>query len=130
MSKATMSKRLSKCLTGRPVRSRAQNIATYREIRLAFAYEISGLTPERFNALALARMGTLEPTPANYVAAARALQLRCGRCAGTGSFITYVENNVPKGPGGICFRCEGKGVQTLKDAKRNEYHDAHQTIRM
>lgn len=110
--------------------NRKQLIAAYREIRLQFAYEVSGLTHERFNALTLARMGTLEPTPENYVAAAKALQLRCGRCAGTGSFITYVENGKPKGPGGICFRCEGKGEQTLKDARRNEYHDMHQTVRM
>lgn len=52
----------------------------------------------------------------------------CSRCAGTGQFITYVENNVPKGPGGICFRCEGKGVQTRRDYARNIYHDAHMTM--
>lgn len=37
---------------------------------------------------------------------------RCQRCAGTGQFITGTENGKPTGPGGICFRCEGKGVQT------------------
>lgn len=36
---------------------------------------------------------------------------RCGRCAGTGEFITMVVNGRPTGPGGICFRCGGKGVQ-------------------
>lgn len=36
---------------------------------------------------------------------------RCGRCAGTGEFITGLHNGVPTGPGGICFRCGGKGVQ-------------------
>lgn len=49
----------------------------------------------------------------------------CGRCAGSGAFITYVENGVPKGPGGICFRCQGKGRHTQKDRKRNLYHDMH-----
>lgn len=49
----------------------------------------------------------------------------CGRCAGTGAFITMVENGVPKGPGGICFRCQGKGVHNLGDRKRNLYHDTH-----
>lgn len=48
---------------------------------------------------------------------------RCDRCAGTGQFITYVENGVPKGPGGICYRCGGKGVQTLGDRRRNYGHD-------
>ena len=105
--------------------TRSQYIAAYREIRLAFSYEISGLTSERFNAACLATMGDDEPTPENYVAAAKCLRFRCGRCAGTGAFITYVENGVPKGPGGECFRCSGKGEQTLKDVKRNEYHDAH-----
>ncbi len=49
----------------------------------------------------------------------------CGRCAGTGQFITYVENGKPRGPGGICFRCEGKGRHTQADRKRNIYHDMH-----
>ncbi len=49
----------------------------------------------------------------------------CGRCALTGRFITYVENGKPRGPGGICFRCEGKGFHTRADRKRNLYHDMH-----
>ena len=47
----------------------------------------------------------------------------CGRCAGTGQFITYVENGKPRGPGGICFRCEGKGRHNRADRKRNFWHD-------
>lgn len=47
----------------------------------------------------------------------------CRRCAGTGRFITYVENNVPKGPGGPCFRCGGKGYHTQDDRKRNNGYD-------
>ena len=54
----------------------------------------------------------------------------CGRCGGTGKFVTYVENGKPRGPGGECFRCQGKGYQTLKDAQRNIAHDMHQTIRL
>ena len=50
-------------------------------------------------------------------------EARCSRCAGTGQFITYVENGVPKGPGGICYRCNGKGVQTTSDRRRNYGHD-------
>jgi len=49
----------------------------------------------------------------------------CRRCAGTGAFITRIENGKPKGPGGICFRCAGKGYQTDADHKRNDYYDAH-----
>lgn len=51
----------------------------------------------------------------------------CGRCAGTGRYITYVENGVPKGPGGICYRCAGKGYHTQADRRRNNYHDLHYT---
>ncbi len=69
-------------------------------------------------------------TPEQYVEAAKTVTIKCGRCAGTGQFVTMVENGVPKGPGGICFRCEGKGVQNHADAKRNMYYDEHQTVRM
>jgi hypothetical protein len=51
--------------------------------------------------------------------------VRCGRCAGTGRFITRVENGQPVGPGGECFRCEGKGWQTPEDEKRNEAYDQY-----
>jgi hypothetical protein len=54
----------------------------------------------------------------------------CGRCAHTGRFITYVENGIPKGPGGICFRCEGKGFHSRADRKRNHYHDLHAFCRI
>lgn len=37
---------------------------------------------------------------------------RCARCAGTGMFITSMENGQYKGPGGPCFRCAGKGRQS------------------
>jgi len=48
---------------------------------------------------------------------------KCRRCAGTGQFITYVENGVPKGPGGECFRCGGKRYQDEADRRRNYGHD-------
>jgi len=47
----------------------------------------------------------------------------CGRCAMTGRFITYVENGIPRGPGGVCFRCDGKGYHTREDRKRNAAYD-------
>lgn len=52
----------------------------------------------------------------------------CRRCAGTGHFITRVENGQPKGPGGICFRCRGKGYQTEADERRNDYYDRHRPV--
>jgi len=47
----------------------------------------------------------------------------CRRCAGTGQFITYVENGKPKGPGGVCFRCGGKTYHTQEDRRRNNGYD-------
>lgn len=49
----------------------------------------------------------------------------CGRCSLTGRFITYVENGIPKGPGGHCFRCDGKGYHTHVDRKRNWGYDMY-----
>ena len=47
----------------------------------------------------------------------------CGRCAQTGQFITGSLNGKPTGPGGSCFRCNGKGYHDQADRKRNAYHD-------
>lgn len=52
----------------------------------------------------------------------------CGRCAGTGQFITGMLNGKPTGPGGPCFRCGGKGYHTRDDRRRNDYHDTHRTV--
>lgn len=49
----------------------------------------------------------------------------CGRCAGTGAFITHTENGKPKGPGGHCFRCDGKGFHNHTDRKRNWGYDRY-----
>jgi hypothetical protein len=48
---------------------------------------------------------------------------RCGRCAGTGKFITAVVNGQPTGPGGICYRCEGSGTLSARDEERNDNYD-------
>jgi DnaJ-class molecular chaperone len=50
---------------------------------------------------------------------------QCERCAGTGQFITGSMNGKPTGPGGICFRCGGKGHQTDADERRNYGYDIH-----
>lgn len=47
----------------------------------------------------------------------------CRRCALTGNFITGMLNGQPVGPGGVCFRCNGKGYHTQEDRVRNEIHD-------
>ena len=64
-----------------------------------------------------------------WVKVAREVRFQCKRCAGTGQFITYVENGVPRGPGGACFRCNGQGSQNDHDVRRNEEHDKHYIAR-
>jgi hypothetical protein len=51
--------------------------------------------------------------------------IACGRCAGTGRYVTRVENGVATGPGGACYRCAGKGHHTHADRARNLHHDTH-----
>jgi hypothetical protein len=54
--------------------------------------------------------------------------VRCERCGGTGAFVTAMYNGHPVGPGGICYRCEGKGYQTPKDVRRNYAYDIHRPV--
>ena len=70
----------------------------------------------------MAARGVTEPTPRDWVRFAHAVTWHCGRCGGTGKYIRYVENGVPKGPGGPCYRCGGKGHQNAADAHRNFWH--------
>jgi hypothetical protein len=64
-----------------------------------------------------------DATPEAFVRAAKTVRVPCRRCAGTGQFITYVENGRPRGPGGRCYRCGGTGTQDAADGKRNAAYD-------
>ena len=97
--------------------------AEYKRIRGLFVSG-SSLEPKQFDALVREAAGD-NPTPERWVNVARGMKVKCGRCAGTGKFITMVVNNKPTGPGGICFRCEGKGYQTEADARRNWGYDRY-----
>lgn len=55
-----------------------------------------------------------DPEPADWIAAARQLLIRCSRCAGTGRFITASVNGKPTGPGGDCYRCGVKERRTMR----------------
>lgn len=68
--------------------------------------------------------------PQQWVEAAREVRFPCGRCGGTGRFITGMLNGQLTGPGGECFRCKGKGTQNDHDVRRNEVHDQHYTGRL
>lgn len=96
----------------------------YKKILADFTYD--NVTAPEFNALVKASGAS---TPAEFVAAAKSATCTCRRCAGTGRFITGSVNGKPTGPGGDCFRCEGRGYQTLEDARRNRAFDAYNLAR-
>ncbi len=60
-----------------------------------------------------------QATPAEWVAAAEVAAVPCKRCGATGKFRSY----------GDCFRCNGKGYQTVADARRNWGHDKNAASR-
>lgn len=85
-------------------------------------------TPAIFNAAVKAMIeakGWDAEDVAFFVTAARRVSFHCGRCAGTGAYITGTVNGKPTGPGGECFRCGGKGRQTDKDRRRNYAYDVY-----
>ena len=96
--------------------------AQYGELRRWATYD--NATKDEFDAAVLKVVSAVSSAE-GWVVAAKTVRLPCKRCAGTGRFITYVENGQPKGPGGACFRCGGLGSQTPADGKRNHYHDLH-----
>ena len=80
--------------------------------------------------LAMARPENFIVTPRMWAVAAERATVRCKRCAGTGQFITGSVNGQPTGPGGDCFRCQGKGRQNGADGHRNRVHVRHYVGRM
>ena len=78
---------------------------------------------------ALANTGKKNPTSADAVICAKSVKIPCARCAGSGSFITGMLNGKPVGPGGECYRCNGKGWQNDQDARRNYGADIHAVVR-
>ena len=48
----------------------------------------------------------------------------CSACGGSGQFVVGIVNDILD-TRGVCYRCGGKGHQTVKDRKRNEYYDNH-----
>ena len=59
----------------------------------------------------------------DFIRAAIAVRVPCLRCATTGRFITSVMNGKPTGPGGPCYRCNGKGATSTADHYRNFWYE-------
>jgi len=70
----------------------------------------------------MAMAGIENPTARDWVKFAHKLTWHCARCGGTGQYVTMVLNGRPTGPGGQCYRCNGKGHQNAQDAHRNYWH--------
>jgi len=108
-------------------------------LRSRYANALSGLTYDNASAATVRAkveamleadgVTTATAEPKHWTDAIEAIALICRRCAGTGKFITYTENGVPKGPGGCCFRCNGSGLQDFTDGHRNATHDEHYMAR-
>ena len=60
-----------------------------------------------------------DPTPDEWVAAAEAATVKCGRCQGTGVYRWGAVINGRSTHQGACYQCEGKGRQGQADFKRN-----------
>lgn len=95
----------------------------YARIRGLF-YSGSGIFTADFDSAVKAKIED-QASPEKWVETAKTMSITCGRCSGTGKYVTMVVNGKPTGPGGDCFRCEGKGTQTYSDALRNWGYDRY-----
>lgn len=98
----------------------------YRRLREQALYD--GGRAAEFDASASAIAGE-GASPERWVAAAHRAVVGCRRCGGTGRFITGSLNGQPVGPGGPCFRCDGKGMQNAEDGRRNFGYDRYSMVR-
>lgn len=48
----------------------------------------------------------------------------CAACAGTGTFEVAIAMGGEAPSSGVCYRCSGKGFQTVEDEQRNDKYDA------
>jgi hypothetical protein len=110
--------------------TRSKAIAEYREIFSCFQWECSRLSLTDFNAI-VAKFVPAGAGPEAWIEAAKTkASAPCGRCGGSGMFVTGMLNGKLTGPGGECFRCGGKGRQNFADTQRNSYYDQNQRVSM
>jgi hypothetical protein len=110
----------------------------YVKIFRDLTYDLSMTPPKAkqyFTSCVTKNVGSLEgltelERAERYVKAAELVTIPCGRCARSGRFVTMVLNGKPTGPGGECYRCNGKGFQKLSDARRNAAYDRHMVNRV
>ena len=97
----------------------------YKNVRDTFHHS-TYISTQLFDKLVKSQLPQ-EPTPQDYVDAALTLTVPCQRCMQTGLYVASISNGQPVTPGGVCYRCQGKGYQDYHDAKRNVIYDLTQT---
>lgn len=77
---------------------------------------------------AVERLLPADPTPEQWVTAAKKARVKCPTCKGTGVYQWGTSVNGVMSHSGPCFRCHGTGFQGQDDFKRNQYYDNHRRI--
>jgi hypothetical protein len=90
----------------------------YLTIRTTFC-AATGMTRAEFDQVVIE--AAAPASPVQWVAGATEAVVKCERCSGTGRF----GKEGSKSKGGDCYRCGGKGVQNLDDARRNYAYDRY-----
>lgn len=92
------------------------------------AEEFDSQCAELANVLASAN-GDAKPTPEQWVTAAKAVEIKCPECNGSGRYQWGACINGKMQHSGPCFRCQSKGRQTQEDFTRNwGYDNFHRKI--
>lgn len=104
---------------------------TLNKLRTAFArLQTNGayaLTRESWRAAVQALLPE-NPTPEDWIDAAKRLKIKCPVCHGSGVYLYGTCVNGQMSKSGPCYRCESKGYQNFRDFARNKYYDEHRSI--
>lgn len=95
----------------------------YAKLRADFCYD-NGFTPADFDAYVASQSPR---SPVEFVKYAQEVTCMCKRCSGSGQYVRRDGSHVVSM--NECYRCEGKGHQTLEDARRNRAYDEHHQTR-
>jgi hypothetical protein len=95
----------------------AQLRKEYAKLRTDFCYD-NGYSAGDFDA----HVRSQDPRgPLEFVKLAKEVTCMCKRCGGSGQYVRYSGSQMVSSSD--CFRCGGKGHQTLDDARRNRAYD-------
>jgi hypothetical protein len=78
--------------------------------------------------IAVRALAGSNPTPEQWVEAARKAKTKCDVCKGSGVYRWGASINGVMQHSGPCFRCESKGYQGQADYVRNRIYDNHRRV--